>query len=368
MKSNKAIKNETQQLANQGDKAQAGADAREYASWLAELKLRYRSQQLKAAVQVNRALLEFYWHLGKDISERQFVNSYGSGFYQKLSRDLCRELPNAKGFSPTNLKYCRYFYELYATTEPNRQQLADDLHLDELFSIPWGHHMLIINKCSGNQKKAMFYLRRILEFNWSRSVLMNFLDTNLYEREGKAVSNFKSALPQPQGDLAQEMTRDPYSFNFLTLEREYQEKELKTALLSNITKFLLELGNGFAYMGKEYRLAVGKTEQFLDLLFYNVNLRCYVVIEVKTGEFTPSDLGQLGTYVVAVNHILKKPDENPTLGLLICKNKDNVLAKYALESSNVPIGVSEYELAKIYPADFRSSMPSIEEIERELNS
>ena len=245
---------------------------------------------------------------------------------------------------------------------------VEDRAILQLFCIPWGHHRLIIDKCSSSPDKALFYVRKTSEFNWSRSVLMNFLDTNLYEREGKAVSNFKSALPQPQGDLAQEMTRDPYSFNFLTLEREYQEKELKTALLSNITKFLLELGNGFAYMGKEYRLAVGETEQFLDLLFYNVNLRCYVVIEVKTGEFTPSDLGQLGTYVVAVNHILKKPGENPTLGLLICKNKDNVLAKYALESSNVPIGVSEYELAKIYPADFRSSMPSIEEIERELNS
>ena len=196
---------------------------------------------------------------------------------------------------------------------------------------------------------------------------MNFLDTGLYEREGKAVTNFKSTLPLPQGDLAQEITRDPYNFNFLTLDDDYREKELKSALIANITRFLLELGSGFAYMGREYRLNVGETEQFLDLLFYNINLRCYVVIEVKTGKFSPADLGQLGTYVVAVNHILKKPDENPTLGLLICKSKDNVLAKYALESSSVPIGVSEYELAKLYPADFKSSMPSIEEIERELN-
>ncbi|MBR4662614.1 MAG: DUF1016 domain-containing protein [Lentisphaeria bacterium] len=196
---------------------------------------------------------------------------------------------------------------------------------------------------------------------------MNFLDTDLYEREGKAITNFKSTLPLPQGDLAQEITRDPYNFNFLALDTDYREKELKTALIDNITKFLLELGSGFAYMGKEYRLKVGETEQFLDLLFYNINLRCYVIIEVKTGEFTPGDLGQLGTYVVAVNHILKKPDENPTLGLLICKSKDNVLAKYALESSNVPIGVSEYELAKLYPVDFKSTLPSIEEIERELN-
>ena len=345
----------------------AKADTRTYIDWLASLKARYRNQQIKAAVHVNRAMLEFYWELGKDISERRFENSYGSGFYQKLSGDLRRELPDAKGFSPTNLKYCRYFHDLYAASGENRQQLADDLTCDELFSIPWGHHVQIISRCGNDPRKARFYVRRVLQFNWSRSVLMNFLDTDLYEREGKAVTNFKSALPQPQGDLAQEITRDPYNFNFLTIESHYHETELKSALIANITKFLLELGSGFAYMGKEYRLNVGGSDQFLDLLFYNVNLRCYVVIEVKTGEFSPADLGQLGTYVVAVNHIMKKPDDNPTLGLLICKSKNNVLAKYALESSNVPIGVSEYELSKLYPADFRSSLPSIEAIERELN-
>ena len=345
----------------------AGTDAREYVSWLAELKLRYRRQQIKAATQVNRAMLEFYWELGKDISERQFENGYGSGFYRKLSDDLRRELPDAKGFSPTNLKYCRYFYTLYAAPGENRQQLADDLTFDELFSIPWGHHIQIISRCGAAREKARFYVRKCQEFNWSRSVLMNFLDTGLYEREGKAITNFRASLPLPQGELAQEITRDPYNFNFLTLDTKYRESELKRALIANITKFLLELGSGFAYMGREYRLNVGETEQFLDLLFYNINLRCYVVIEVKTGEFAPADLGQLGTYVVAVNHILKKPDENPTLGLLICKSKDNVLAQYALESSNVPIGVSEYELAKLYPADFKSSLPSIELLERELN-
>ena len=344
-----------------------GLDAREYANWLTELKHRYRMQQTKAAVQVNRAMLAFYWELGRDIAERQLENSYGSGFYQKLSTDLQRELPTARGFSPTNLKYCRYFYDLYTASTGNRQQPVDDLTEDELFSIPWGHHIQIISRCGNDPQKARFYVRRVLQFNWSRSVLMNFLDTDLYEREGKAVTNFKTSLPSPQGDLAQELTRDPYNFNFLTLDTKYREKELKQALVSNITRFLLELGSGFAYMGREYRLNVGGTEQFLDLLFYNINLRCYVVIEVKTGEFTPADLGQLGTYVVAVNHILKRPDENPTLGLLICKSKDNVLAQYALESSNVPIGVSEYELAKLYPADFKSALPSVEEIERELN-
>ena len=337
-----------------------------YVKWLSELKKRYRQKQLTAAVQVNKAILEFYWELGRDISERQPENSYGSCFYRKLSSDLQRELPDAKGFSPTNLKYCRYFYELYSLPGSNRQQLVDDLTLEELFSIPWGHHVQIISKCDGNSSKAVFYVRRTLKFNWSRSILMNFLGTNLYEREGKAVSNFKASLPVPQGDLAQEITRDPYCFNFLTLENDYHEKELKEALISNITRFLLELGSGFAYMGKEYRLEVGGSDQLLDLLFYNVNLRCYIVIEVKTDDFKPGDLGQLGTYVVAVNHILKTPEDNPTIGLLICKSKNNVLAKYALESSNVPIGVSEYELSRLYPVEFKSALPSIAEIESEL--
>lgn len=341
------------------------SNSKEYLNWLSAVKARYHQQQIKAAIHVNRALLEFYWELGRDIVERKLENVYGSGFYRNLSNDLRRELPDSKGFSPTNLKYFKYFYELYHQESANRQQLVDDLATD-LFSIPWGHHVQIINRCSGDVNKALFYVRKTAEFNWSRSVLMNFLDTELYERDGKAISNFQTALPLPQGDLAQEITKDPYNFNFLTLDENYKEKELKKALLANITKFLLELGNGFAYMGREYRLNVGTTEQFLDLLFYNVNLRCYIVIEVKTSDFAPADLGQLGTYVVAVNHILKKADDNPTLGLLICKSKDNILAQYALESSNVPIGVSEYELAQLYPVDFKSSLPTIEEIERSL--
>ena len=344
---------------------QSLANPKEYLNWLSAVKARYQQQQIKAATHVNRALLEFYWELGRDIVERKLENVYGSGFFSKLSNDLKENLDNPKGFSENNLRYMRSFYSLYSPVVQKLQQLVGD-SVEALFSIPWGHHVQIINRCSGDVNKALFYVRKTAEFNWSRSVLMNFLDTGLYEREGKAVSNFQAALPLPQGDLAQEITKDPYNFNFLTLEENYKEKDLKKALLANITKFLLELGNGFAYMGREYRLNVGTTEQFLDLLFYNVNLRCYIVIEVKTSDFAPADLGQLGTYVVAVNHILKKADDNPTLGLLICKSKDNILAQYALESSNVPIGVSEYELAQLYPVDFKSSLPTIEEIERSL--
>ena len=196
--------------------------------------------------------------------------------------------------------------------------------------------------------------------------MLNFLSTDLYERQGKAITNFNSRLPVPQGDLAQEMTKDPYNFDFLTLTENYNEKELKDALENNIVKFLLELGRGFAFVGREYRLLIGESEKFIDLLFYNINLHCYVVVEVKTDKFDSGHIGQLGTYIAAVNHMLKSDRDNPTIGLLICKEKDNVLARYSLESSNEPIGISEYELSKLYPSDFKGSLPSIEEIEQQL--
>lgn len=214
----------------------------------------------------------------------------------------------------------------------------------------------------------MLLHKKTLQNNWSRSILLNFLTTDLYQREGKSISNFSQTLPIPQCDLAQEMTKDPYNFDFLAITEQYREKELKDALMHNITKFLLELGTGFAFVGREYRLQIGHTEKFIDMLFYNLNLRCYVVIEVKINEFDSENVGQLGTYISAVNHILKRPEDNPTIGLLICKTKDNVLAQYALEASNQPIGISEYELTKLYPKDFKGTLPSIKELENELKA
>lgn len=218
----------------------------------------------------------------------------------------------------------------------------------------------------GRPQQGVFYARKTLENNWSRATLLNFLDTDLYEREGKAVSNFAATLPAPQGDLAQAITRDPYSFDFIAIRERYDERELKDALMDNITRFLLELGQGFAFVGREYRLQVGQKEKFIDLLFYHIKLRCYVVLEVKATDFDASYAGQLGTYVVAVNHQLRTDGENPTIGLLVCKGLDRVEAHYALESSSQPIGVSGYELSKLLPDDFRSSLPTIEEIEDEL--
>ena len=235
-----------------------------------------------------------------------------------------------------------------------------------IFSIPWGHHKLIIDKCGMEQNKALFYIRQTIQNNWSRAMLLNFLDTDLYERQGKAITNFKATLPLETSELAQEITKDPYSFDFLTLTTGYREKELKDALMDNITKFLLELGKGFAFVGREYRLMVGNTEQFIDMLFYNITLHAYVVIEVKVAEFEPRDIGQVTTYVAAVDGILRGENDAQTIGLLICKTKDDVLAKYATTGIQLPVGISEYEIAKVLPEEFKSTLPTIEEIENEL--
>lgn len=344
---------------------------KDYAEWVQGLSKRFRNMQIKAATKVNREMLMFYWSLGKDIVELKSENKWGSGFLKNLSQDLTDALPNQHSFSPTNLGYMRRFYLLYMKIRPQVGEKSDADRIcpqleDKLFSIPWGHHKYIIDKCGDNPEKALFYVNRTLENNWSRAVLLNWLSTDLYERQGKAITNFGNQLPVPQGDLAQEMTKNPYNFDFLTLTEGYNEKELKDALEENIVKFLLELGSGFAFVGREYRLVIGETEKFLDLLFYNIKLHCYVVVEVKTDRFDSDNIGQLGTYVAATNHILKTEKDNPTIGLLICKEKDNVLAQYALESSSEPIGISEYELSKLYPANFKGSLPSIAEIEQQL--
>ncbi len=263
------------------------------------------------------------------------------------------------------------FYEMYSPL--NRPQLVDDLQISKvggdfnmIFSIPWGHQRYIMDRCEGNLNKAFFFISKTLENSWSRAVLLNFLDTDLFERQGKAITNFTNNLPATQSDLANEMTRDPYNFDFISIRQNYDEKELKDALMDNIQKFLLELGTGFSFVGREYRLVVGNLEEFIDMLFYNIKLHCYVVVEVKISAFKPADIGQLGTYVTSVNHILKGDGDNQTIGLLICKTKDNVLAKYASESSREPIGISEYHLQNLIPESLKGALPTIEEIENEL--
>lgn len=340
----------------------------QYREWISEVSKRFHQSQIKAAVKVNDEMLRFYWQLGKELHDRKDKFSYGQSFYKTISRDLRRELPDVKSFSETNLRYMQKFAELYSEIS-NLPQVGEDFRSEEiepLFAIPWGHHKIIIDKCNGNPKKALFFVNQVIQNNWSRAVLLNFLDTDLYERQGKAITNFNLTLPAMQSDLAQEITKDPYKFDFITLTQSYNEKELKDALMDNIQKFLLELGNGFAFVGREYRIEIGSTENFIDMLFYHIRLHCYVVVEVKVTEFESSYAGQLGTYVVAVNHQLKTEKDEPTLGLLVCKSKDDIKVQYALEASSQPLGVSAYELSKLIPENFKGSLPSIDEIESEL--
>lgn len=342
----------------------------EYKTWISELSSRYRKSQIKAALKVNDEMLRFYYGLGKDIESMKAESKWGSGFIKNLSRDLKAQNPEATCFSPTNLLYMKNFYLLYQPYLEDAsitQQLVEQIEKD-IFSIPWGHHTLLIDKFKNQSQKALFFVRQTLLNGWSRDMLLNYVSTDLYERQGKALTNFKNTLPEETSGLAQELTKDPYNFDFTGITGKYNERKLKDALLNNITNFLLELGTGFAYVGKEYRLQIGEKEKFIDLLFYNLTLSCYVVIEVKIGEFDFADAGQLGGYVVACNHILRKEGrDNPTIGLLVCKQKDNLIAQYSLESSSQPLGISEYELEKLYPEKVEGTIPTIEEIEKGLS-
>ena len=354
---------------------------KDYTRWVKELSTRYRKSQIKAAVKVNSEMLRYYWELGRDIVTKQAENKWGSGFMKNLSRDLKAQIPSATCFSPTNILYMKNFYLMYRPYLENAPKIGEQKEdfpitpqvveqiAHDIFSIPWGHHRFLIDRFQNYPQKALFFARQTVENGWSRSTLLNALSTDLYERQGKALTNFGRTLPAETSDLAQELTKDPYNFAFTGITGRYNEKLLKDSLLNNITRFLVELGTGFAYVGKEYGIMVGEREKFMDLLFYNLNLSCYVVVEVKIGRFEFADIGQLGGYMVACNHILKKEGrDNPTIGLLICKEKDKVQAQYALESSTQPISISEYELEKFYPEKVEGTMPTIEELEQRLSS
>lgn len=360
----------------------------DYKEWVKSLAIRYRKSQIKAAVKVNSEKLFFNWLLGRDLVEMHVEERWGESVIVQLSKDLRSELPGVDGLSKSNIYYCKKFYLLYNQYDAIFQQLAgkiepENFHhvslpegdegltvfqqLAGIFQVPWGHHCVIMDYAKGDTDKALFFVRKTIENGWSRAMLLNWIDTALYDREGKAITNFKATLPDPMSDLAQDITKDPYNFAFAGITGKYNETLLKSQLLKNITDFLIELGTGFAYVGKEYRLQIGQKEKFIDLLFYHLILRCYVVIEVKMGDFDFQDVGQLGGYVTSVNHILKRDDDNPTIGLLICKSKDNVLAQYALESSSQHIGISDFELEKLYPSKVDGMIPTIKEIEENLN-
>ncbi len=339
-----------------------------YRQWLGELKARFQQLQLKAAVTVNTTLLQFYWELGADIMVRQASSQWGDGFLKQLSADLMQAFPEVKGFSLRNLKYIRQWYRFYAGSQPIGQQPAAQLPqpaVSPLFSIPWGHHLAIIAKCK-QLGEALYYVQATRTHGWSRSVLVHQIESGLWQREGRAVTNFVDTLPATHSDLAAQTLKDPYLFDFLSLTKEHTERELELGLIQHISQFLLELGAGFAYIGRQVPLQVGEREFFIDLLFYHTRLHAYVVVELKTGEFEPEFAGKLNFYLKAVDEQLRSEGDAPSIGLLLCKSKDRLVAEYALSDVHKPMGIASYELTHTLPAALQDKLPSIERLEREL--
>ncbi len=327
-----------------------------YATWLADLKERIHTAQQRATLAVNRELILLYWQMGRDILARQAEQGWGAKVIERLADDLRAAFPEMKGFSPRNLKYMRAFAEAWPEAEFVQEVLAQ---------LPWYHHLALLDKLDSAESRR-WYAAKAIEYHWSRNILVMQIETRLLERSGKAVTNFTASLPKPQSDLARESLKDPYRFDFLGLTDRAQEREIENALVKHVTEFLLELGAGFAFVGRQVLLNVGGDEFFIDLLFYHLKLRCYVVIELKGGKFKPEHLGQLSFYLTAVDAQIKHPQDSPTIGLLLCKSKNKVVAEYALRDNTQPIGVAEYQLLASLPPELQTSLPSIEQIEREL--
>lgn len=353
-----------------------------YKEWLIELKFKIRSTQFKAAKSVNSLLIEFYYDLGKMIIEKE--TAWGSHFLENLSTDLKNEFPEMKGFSVTNLKYCRLFFK-YLHISP---QVGDELKKikspqtgDELKNIklsaldneiylmikqlPWGHIKFLISKVKEREEKY-FYIYETITNGWSRDVLALQIKSNLYERKGKAITNFTNTLPQPQSDLAKQTLKDPYCFDFLTMTTPYNERDIENQLINHISKFLLELGKGFAYIGQQYHIVVGESDYYIDLLFYHIKLKCYVVVELKNKKFVPEYAGKLNFYLSAVDSLLKTNEDNPTIGILLCRDKNKIETEFSLRDIGKPMGVSEFTLIENLPEKLKGSLPTVEEIEVNL--
>lgn len=327
-----------------------------YSDWLTELKLKIHNAQQRATLAVNRELILLYWQIGRDILARQAKQGWGAKVIERLAHDLRNSFPNMKGFSRTNLLYMRSFAESW-TDEQIVQQLVGQL--------PWGHNLVLLDKLS-TQEARLWYAKKTIENNWSRNVLVMQIETKLLERQGSAITNFEQSLPKPDSDLARESIKDPYRFDFLGLTDEAQERAIEDALIQHVTQFLLELGAGFAFVGRQVLLKVGEEEFFIDLLFYHLKLRSYVVIELKADKFKPEHLGQLGFYMTAVDKQIKLEHDAATIGLLLCKSKDKVVAEYALGDKSQPMGIAEFKLLESLPIPLQTQLPSIEQIEREL--
>jgi predicted nuclease of restriction endonuclease-like (RecB) superfamily len=330
-----------------------------YPALLTELKEKIRNAQTKAAIAVNQELINLYWEIGSSVLKRQEKEGWGGKTTEKLAKDLKSSFPDMKGFSLRNIQYMVRFAREYPDISIVQQLVAQ---------IPWGHNVVLLEKLKDSDSRA-WYAQKTIENGWSRSVLLHWIEGNLYKRQGKSLTNFKQTLPAPQSDLARQTLKDPYCFDFLTLREEFDEKELEDGLIEHIQKFLIELGAGFAFVGRQHKLTVGSKDFFLDLLFYHLKLRCFVVVELKAKEFSPRDAGQMNFYLSAVDDLMREQGDGPTIGLLLCKTKDKVMAEYALRDINKPIGISEYEtkIVESLPDDLKGSLPSIEELELEFD-
>ena len=364
-----------------------------YKDWLIGLKSKIRSAQLKAAVAVNTELITLYWDLGKMIAEKE--NVWGSKLIEQISKDLKEEFPDLQGLSTSNLKYCKRFYQFYQhpigqqpvdqlpentnIADPIVQQAVAQLQTSSeltqqpigqiwqqlVAQIPWGHNILIFSK-SRDVNEAHFYIQQTIENAWSRDTLALQIKTALFDRAGKSITNFKQVLPDPMSDLAQQSLKDPYIFDFMTMAKPYHEKDIENQLIKHITKFLLELGKGFAFVAQQYHLQVADNDYYIDLLFYHTKLKCFVVIELKNTKFIPEYAGKLNFYLSAVDSLVKQEDDKPTIGIILCRDKNNIEAEFALRDINKPMGVSEFTFTEILPDELKSSLPTIEEIENEL--
>jgi predicted nuclease of restriction endonuclease-like (RecB) superfamily len=330
--------------------------SKEYGTWLADLKSRIQSAQQRATLSVNRELVLLYWQIGRDILERQQAQGWGAKVIDQLARDLTAAFPDMKGFSRRNLLYMRSFAEQWPDLEFVQQAVAQ---------IPWGHNILIMTK-RASVAEARFYIEQTLEQGWSRDVLALQLKSNLLARAGKSVTNFSRTLPPPQSDLAQQTLKDPYTFDFMAMTAPYNELDVERQLTQHITQFLLELGKGFAFIGRQYHLEIAGNDYYIDLLFYHVTLKCYVVVELKNRKFIPEYAGKLNFYLSAIDTLLKRSDDQPTIGLLLCRDKNNIEVEFALRDMNKPMGVSEYTLVEMLPDNLKGAMPTVAEIESDL--
>ncbi len=329
-----------------------------YDDFLRDLKERIRSAQVRAALSVNRELVLLYWQLGRDILTRQRQQGWGAKVITKLSKDLRQAFPEMKGFSRTNLLYMRAFAEAY----PDEQIVQAVLG-----QITWYHNIALLDKLKSLDER-LWYAQKTVEHGWSRNVLVHQIETGLHRRLGAALTNFDRTLPKPQSDLAQQLLKDPYNFDFLSLGEEAQERDLERALVNHIRDFLLELGVGFAFVGSQYHLEIEGDDFYIDLLFYHLRLRCYVVIDLKMKEFQPEYSGKMNFYISAVDDLLRHPDDQPTIGIILCRGKKKTIAEYALRDLNKPIGISTYKLKDSLPQTLQGNLPTLEQLEIELNT